>query len=217
EPEPVKDNRNRKNVCSAQRVVHSVVSMLYQKPKDSISSDTIKERNVGFITPVGAEEIPDKNTIKACIDRNQTIMDGQGVRIRVLEDMRVGKYIIPRNTTITGISRMRGDRLYIEIVSLEHAQSIIHVELTIYDYDGQKGIYIPDSDEIRAAKEIIANMGNNLGTSVSITNQSASDQILAELGKGTIKGLSKYISKQMEKMKVHLKEGYIIMLYNEIN
>ena len=51
-------------------------------------------------------------------------------------------------------------------------------------------------------------MGQNLGTTISITNQSAGDQILSELGRGAIQGLSHYISKKMREEKVHLKSGY---------
>ena len=57
----------------------------------------------------------------------------------------------------------------------------------------------------------------NLGTSISITNQSAGDQLLSELGKGAIQGVSQYISRKMREEKVHLKSGYTLMLYQNDN
>ena len=42
----------------------------------------------------------------------------------------------------------------------------------------------------QAVREVAANMGQNLGTTISITNQSAGDQLLSELGRGAIQGLS---------------------------
>lgn len=102
---------------------------------------------------------------------------------------------LPRNTLVTGTGRIQGDRLGIGIVSLEYGGLIIPVELTVYDSDGQEGIYIPNSAEVSAAKEVAANLGQNLGTSISITNQSAGDQLLSELGKGAIQGVSQYVSK----------------------
>ena len=48
--------------------------------------------------------------------------------------------------------------------------------------------------EISAAKEVAANLGQNVGTTVSITNQSAGGQLLSELGKGAIQGVSQYVS-----------------------
>ena len=60
-----------------------------------------------------------------------------------------------------------------------------------------------------------ANLGQNLGTSISITNQSAGDQLLSEVGRGAIQGVSQYISKKMRTVKIHLKAGYRVMLYQE--
>ena len=62
-----------------------------------------------------------------------------------------------------------------------------------------------------------ANLGQNLGTSISITNQSAGDQLLSELGKGAIQGVSQYVSKKLREEKVHLKSGYALMLSQKKN
>ena len=67
---------------------------------------------------------------------------------------------------------------------MEYSGNIIPVELAVYDNDGQPGIFIPGSMEANAVKEMAANMGQNLGTTISITNQSAGNQLLSELGKG---------------------------------
>ena len=70
---------------------------------------------------------------------------------------------------------------------------------------------------LNAVREVAANMGQNLGTTISITNQSAGDQLLSELGRGAIQGVSQYISKKMREEKVHLKSGYGLMLYQNNN
>ena len=98
--------------------------------------------------------------------------------------MRVGRYVLPRNSLVTGEGRIQGERLGIGIIQVEHDGIIIPVELAVYDNDGQEGIFIPGSMEANAAKEVAANLGQNLGTSISITNQSAGDQLLSELGRG---------------------------------
>lgn len=98
---------------------------------------------------------------------------------------------------------------------MEHSGNIIPVELAVYDNDGQPGIFIPGSMEANAMKEMAANMGQNLGTTISITNQSAGDQLLSELGKGAIQGVSQYISKKMRQEKVRLKSGHALMLYQK--
>ena len=62
-----------------------------------------------FHTAVGeAPKQTARNTIKACVHGDQTITCGQSVRLRLLEAMRVGKYVLPRNTLITGEGSIKG-------------------------------------------------------------------------------------------------------------
>ena len=89
---------------------------------------------------------------------------------------------------------------------------IIPVELSIYDSDGQEGINIPNSMELSAVKEVAANMGSSLGSSINISTD-AGAQLASDLGKGLIQGTSQYIAKKMRTVKVHLKSGYRVMLY----
>ena len=133
---------------------------------------------------------------------------------RLLEPMRVSGRVIPRNTLLVGAARLQGERLGIGITSLEHGGNIIPVELEVYDSDGQAGIFIPGSMEIDAAKEIGANMGSSLGSSINISTD-AGAQLASDLGRGAIQGISQYISKRMRTVKVHLKSGYRVLLYQE--
>ena len=197
------------------QVSKPVVSALAQLVSDSVMIARMAQSiGSGFNTAVGAAPMQNaRNTIKACVHGDQTITSGQSVRLRLLEDMRVGRYVLPRNTLITGEGSIKGERLDIEILQVEYNGTIIPVELTVHDNDGQEGIFIPGSMEASAAKEMAANLGQNLGTSISITNQSAGDQLLSEVGRGAIQGVSQYISKKMREEKVHLKSGYTLMLY----
>ena len=197
------------------QVSKPVVSALAQPVSDSMMIARMAQSiGGGFNTAVGAAPMQNtRNTIKACVHGDQTITSGQSVRLRLLEDMRVGRYVLPRNTLITGEGSIKGERLDIEILQVEYNGIIIPVELTVHDNDGQEGIFIPGSMEASAAKEMAANLGQNLGTSISITNQSAGDQLLSEVGRGAIQGVSQYISKKMREEKVHLKSGYTLMLY----
>lgn len=219
ETKPIETVRNGKAIIAPiGQVREQIVSGLSQPISDSaFIADYSQERNMGFHTAVGTQGQTDKNTIKACIHDNQTITDGQAVRMRLLEPMRAGETLIPRNALVTGMGKIQGERLGISITSLEYEGLIIPVEITVIDTDGQEGIFIPNSMEVNAVKEVAANMGSSLGTSVSITNQSAGDQLLTELGKGAIQGTSQYISKKMRIVKVHLKAGYQVMLFQNKN
>ena len=209
------EQNNKPKAVHIGLVSRPVVSSLPQPMNDSVMKNRLMRYDrYGFHTAVGeAPKQTARNTIKACVYGDQTVVSGQSVRLRLLEDMRVGKYVLPRNTLITGEGSIKGERLDIEILQVEHNGTIIPVELTVHDNDGQSGIFIPGSMETSVAKEMAANLGQNLGTSISITTQSAEEQLLSEVGRGAIQGVSQYISKKMREEKVHLKSGYTLMLY----
>ena len=154
------------------------------------------------------------STIPACVHGAQSVTDGQTVRLRLLEPMAVAGRTIPRNAVVVGTGKIQGERLDIEITSLEYDGTIIPVELAVYDTDGQPGIFIPNSMEMNAVREVAANMGGSLGSSINISTN-AGAQLASDLGKGLIQGTSQYIAKKMRTVKVHLKAGYRVMLYQE--
>ena len=212
-----------KNFVNGKAVVNTigqvgavVVSSLSQPISDSeFIADYSKPRNLGFHTAVGREGLRRKNTISACIHNDQTITDGQSVRMRLLEPMTAGDELFPKSAIITGFGKIQGDRLFIKITTLEHQGVITPIELTVADSDGQEGIFIPGSMERSTIKEIAANLGSNLGTTINLNQQSAGDQILTDLGKGAIQGASQYIAQKIRVVKVHLKSGYKLMLYQQ--
>ena len=124
---------------SVGEVKERVVSGLVQPMDDStFIAEYSQERNMGFHTAVGTTGQTEKNTIKACIHENQTITDGQAVRMRLLEPMRAGETVIPKNALVTGMGKIAGERLGISISSLEYEGLIIPVTLTVIDSDGQE-------------------------------------------------------------------------------
>ena len=198
-------------------VSEQVVSALAQPMSDStFRSEYVKERNYIFHTAIGTASLTEKNTISACVHTQQTVTDGQTVRFRLLEPMLVSGKRIPRNTSLVGVAKIQGERLNVLISSLEYHGNIIPVELAVYDTDGQAGIFIPGSMERSAAKEIVAGMGTSAGSSMNISTD-AGAQLAADLGKGLIQGTSQYFSKKMRSVKVHLKAGYKVLIYQPEN
>ncbi len=197
------------------QVTHQVVSSLGQPVSNAeFVASFSQERNRSFNTAVGVTTVSDRNTIPACVYGAQSVTDGQAVRLRLLEAMAVADRIIPHNAVVVGAAKIQGERLGIEITSLEHDGTVIPVELEVYDTDGQPGIFIPNSMEMNAVREVAANMGGSLGSSINISTN-AGAQLASDLGKGLIQGTSQYIAKKMRTVKVHLKAGYRVMLYQE--
>jgi len=194
------------------QVRRNVVSLLAAPMPDSVfMEEFVKPRNWGFNTAAGNENVQEKNSIRACIYQTVTITDGQEMGLRLLEPMRAGNYYIPENTVVTGSARITGERMGITINAIQHAGNVIPVELLVYDLDGGQGIFVPGSEEINAVKEIAANMGSGMGSSITITNDAGS-QLLADLGRSAIQGASQYVSKKMRTVKITLKAGYQVLL-----
>ena len=199
-PAPADDEKGKRNVQPVAQVNRNVVSSL------SASSGR------SFNTSVGSSGIVNKNTIAAVVAGNQSVTDGESVKLRTTEPMWVGSRLIPRNTVIVGSARVQGERLEIEISSIECDGSIYDVELQVYDSDGQEGINIPNSMESDALHEIGANMGSTMGSSINISTNTGA-QIASDVGRGLINGVSQYLNKKLRTVKVHLKAGYHVMLH----
>lgn len=211
---PVKDERKRTAAKPVKQVQQQVVSSLAQPMSDEeFISGFTDGRNMGFNTPVGKTLTSDRNTIPACVHGTQTVSDGQALRLRLLEPMVVDDRFIPKGTVLVGGTRIQGERLDIVINAMEYKGSVIPVELEVYDADGQQGILIPNSMEYDAVREIAANMGTSMNSSINISTD-AGAQIASDLGKGVIQGVSGYISKKMRTVKITLKAGHRLLLHS---
>ena len=215
----VKSSGSKKTMIRPVRQVReSTVTALVQRPDDEELMDQYdRERNYGFHTMEKSELNSNKNTISATVHEEQTLADGQSCRLRLSEPLIAGSTFIPENTLITGNAKVQGERLEISVSSIEYEGEIIAVELTVYDSDGQRGINIPGSMELTAAKEIAANMGSNLGSTINISQQSAGQQLLTDMGRGIIQGTSQYLGKKFRPVKVTLNAAYKLMLLPKEN
>ena len=206
----------KRKVSPVQQVTKTVVSALGGQMMDD-EDDNGGLTFQSFNTAVGSNgSVTRKNTISASVYGYQTVTDGQTVRLRLLEPMAVDERIIPKGAIIVGATKIQGERLCISITSIENGRMIIPVELSVYDTDGQEGIFIPNSMEVSAAKEVAANMGGSMGSSINISSD-AKAQLASDIGKGLIQGTSQYVAKKMRTVKVHLKAGYQVLLYQKEN
>ena len=207
------DNSPRQPAVAVQVARERTVSGLQQPLSDAEFMRRYSQpRNYGFNTAVGSGYAMGKNTIRACIHGDQTIMDGQTVKLRLLEPLQAGNLVIPQNTLVAGTGKVQGERLDIVVSSIEYRGNLLPVELAVYDSDGQKGLSVSSSLEQEAAKEAMANIGGGLGTSISFA-RSAGQQVAMDITRGLMQGGSQYLAKKFRTVKVHLKAGYELMLY----
>lgn len=203
---------NKPVVTPVMQVQERIVSLLAPPVSDADFVRMYSQpRNVGFNTVRSSEENIQKNTIRARVYQTITLTDGKELQLHTSEAMIAGGQYIPAGTIIIGTAKIGGERMEITVSAVSYSGAVIPVSLEVYDTQGMKGVSVPGSDELNAVKEIAANMGSSLGTSISIT-ESAGAQLAADLGKGAIQGTSQYLSKKFRTVKVTLKAGHELYL-----
>lgn len=208
-------NHQKTKVLSVKSVDENIVSRLQQPISDSLFLlEYSQPRNSTFNTPTQSIQSVHKNTILASIHENQTVMDGQNVRLRLLEPLQADQIVIPKNTLITGIASIQQERLDIKIVSIAYNGIILSVDLSVYDTDGQKGLASPNTLEMQSLTEGAANIGSGLGSSFTV-NRGAGSAIVSDLTRGVLQGGSQYLSKKLRTAKVSLKADYQVMLLSK--
>lgn len=153
-----------------------------------------------------SEEQP---AIEAIIAANQVIVNGAVVKFRIVNDIFINGKLVPRNTLVSGIAALEGERLTIEINSIRCGKSLYNVKLEVYDMDGLPGIYIPGTINREVAKE-------SLNNSLSLADMTSLDPSLKAQATATgVGALKSLISKKAKLVRVQVKAGYKVLLNNK--
>ena len=158
----------------------------------------------------------ENHLIKAIIDEESKAIDGTRVRLRLLDEVEIDRITLPKGTylyaTMSGFSKQRVNGT---VSSVLIGDDIVKINLSIYDTDGMKGLYVPESQFREAAKDVGSsalngsmNITDGMTTNTSVT-QWASTAIQQAYQRG-----SQAISKLIKKNKVHLKYGTQVYLVN---
>ncbi|MDQ0640150.1 conjugative transposon TraM protein [Pedobacter sp. W3I1] len=87
-----------------------------------------------------------REMITAIIDEDVTGYSGSRIRLRLLEEVYVGKLQLPKGTYMYArISGFSEQRVQLEISSVLCAGKVLPIKLLIYDMDGLPGLYVPAS------------------------------------------------------------------------
>ena len=107
-----------------------------------------------------------KRPFKCMFVRDQKLTSGQRVTLRLLEDYNLDGVHIPANTHLAAICKI-GDRLELQVRSLEMNGRIIPLALDAYDTDGLQGIYCPETSTSKnsrtATNDAISTAGTTFG------------------------------------------------------
>ncbi|WP_199117829.1 conjugative transposon protein TraM [Pedobacter sp. ASV28] len=209
-------NRQKEYFVAVTPVRNNAVSALRRGPADSsFLAGSSREMNRDFHTagPLGQASQP-RNSVRARIEETLTLIGEGVVRLRLLEPAQTPNRTIPGGTILTATGKLQAGRLQLKVTSMEIGGNIVPVDITVYDLDGQQGLYVPYSPELSALSEMAGNMGQTSGTSVMLT-QSPGQQVAADLSRGVVQGVSGYFSKKVRTPKVTLKAGYQVFLVSK--
>lgn len=141
--------------------------------------------------------------IRAIVDQNITGYAGSRLRIRLLEDMMAGRFLIKQGTYLYAeISGFTGQRVLLSINSIMQGDRLLPVKLSIYDNDGLPGLYVPASAFRDFSKDLgsEASQGLTLQQSADNNNQMVMS-IVQRMFESTTTAVSKLIRQNKAKLK----------------
>ena len=146
--------------------------------------------------------------IKAVIDEDNKGLLGSRIRFRLLEDIFVGQRKIEKGSILYGqISGFTMQRVDLTIVSVFTKGEILPVHLSIYDLDGMKGLYVPQS----VFRDMIREMGSNSvqGTQMDMGGSGFFTSIGSKLFTSTSKSIANLIKTNKAKLKYN---SYVFLI-----
>lgn len=137
--------------------------------------------------------------------RDQKIVDGQRVTVRLLEDYSSDGVFVPANTHLAAVCKV-SDRLELSVRSVEINGRILPLQLVAYDTDGMAGIYSPEtsasrnsrrasSDAISAANSTFGGLVGDLANTVLRTGATIAKSATGELSVKVVAGYEFYLVK----------------------
>ena len=146
--------------------------------------------------------------IKAVIDENNKGFLGSRIRFRLLEDIFVGNRKFNKGSILYGqISGFSMQRVELTIVSVFTKGDILPVNLSIYDVDGMKGLYVPQS----VFRDMLKEMGSNSvqGTQMDMGGEGFFTSIGSKLFTSTSKSIANLIKTNKAKLKYN---SYVFLI-----
>ena len=178
-----------------------------------LSRNDIASGNVGIITSLD-DDFDDpsvrysssaKVPFRCMFVRDQKVVDGQRVTVRLLDDYSVDGVFVPANTHLAAMCKVL-DRLELSVRSVEINGRILPLQLVAYDTDGMAGIYCPEtsasrnsrrasSDAISAANSTFGGLVGDLANTVLRTGATIAKSASGELSVKVVSGYEFYLVK----------------------
>ncbi len=151
--------------------------------------------------------------ITAILDETIKVTEGSRVRVRLLDDIMLNDAVITKGSYLYGnVSSFKSQRVSINITSIMIDSKRLKVDLSIFDTDGQEGLFVPASSFRDLGKEV----GGQLGSQTVQMDQEtgAIEQFAYGALQDVYKSTSQAITKNIKKNKAYLKYSAHVYLVN---
>ena len=143
--------------------------------------------------------------IPAIIDGHQKAVQGSVIKLKLLDSIIIGGQVIPKGHLVFGLAAFSNQRLNLEIKNIRMGNSIVPVNLTVFDMrDAMSGINAPEAILADAVNGGVADAAGSIGiTGFDLTTQIA--------GAG-IDAARSLLTKKLKRIRQPLKDGYPLLL-----
>ena len=177
---------------------------LSQLKKQRLRSFTLeKKEKVSF-----NGKITSNSMIRAEIYESTKVLNGNRIKMRLLEDAWLDGKKVLENSFLYGICKINNERLYIRVSNFPVADYFLPVNLEIHDLDGLPGLYIPDNVARRVSREV-----------GSRTNASSlwgmSNDPIANMGISAADQTTRSLLKRVRLKKVSIKKNTLVYLISK--
>ena len=146
--------------------------------------------------------------IEAEVYETTTVLTGNRVKLRLLEEAWLNGVKIPANTFLYGTCEVSNERLQIEVQQIPIGEKFVPVAITVCDLDGLPGLYVPDNASRKVAKEV----GSSANTSSMF---GVSNNPLTYMGMQAADRTAQSLLKMIRIKKVTVKKNTLVYLINK--
>ena len=146
------------------------------------------------------------NTISAVVPEKQVLATGATIALRLTDDIRVNKTLIPRGQLVYGVVNINNDRMLIHINAIRIDHNIYTTDLQVYDLDGLAGIHIPGQISRDVTKQS-ADQGIN-----SLNLMTYDPSIGGQAANAGVQAAKSLFSRKVRQVRVTVRPGYQLLL-----
>lgn len=147
-----------------------------------------------------------ETAIPAVVQETQTLVSGATIKLRLSQAVFINGIQIPAGTFAFGLCSLEGERLRVSIKHIRYRNTLLPVNLSVYDMDGMEGIRIPGAISRDAAKQGITN-----GIQ-SMDFYSMSPSIGAQAASAGIQTAKSLLGNKAKLIKATVRAGYPVLL-----